>query len=164
MMRKHSFIVSIWSPSVCLTRNTLHMVFSGIWVSTHHCRTSTGDSIVFILPLATMLTYPGGVRTQTLRGLLQHHALLHVTSRNNCRTFLKSYNFPEDPSRSSPTNMQLTITLTHYMAYWSQIEKAIPIKCVKHGIVSHEINNFLGANNKLVTIVKCHAIFDAESD
>ena len=30
----------------------------------------------------TMLTFPGSVRTQTLRGLLQHHTLLQVTSQN----------------------------------------------------------------------------------
>ena len=53
----------------------------------------SGDSLVIIFPLATMLTFTSAVAKLTIRVLGQHHSLLQVISQSYCQVFVKSYNF-----------------------------------------------------------------------
>ena len=52
-----------------------------------------GDSLVFIFPLATMLTFTSAVGKLNVRVLWHHHMLLQVISQSYCQVFVKSYNF-----------------------------------------------------------------------
>ena len=52
-----------------------------------------GDSLVFIFPLATMLTFTTAVGKLNVRVLWHHHMLLQVISQSYCQVFVKSYNF-----------------------------------------------------------------------
>ena len=53
----------------------------------------SGDSLVFIFPLATMLTFTSAVGKLNVRVLWHHHMLLQVISQSYCQVFVKSYNF-----------------------------------------------------------------------
>ena len=57
-----------------------------------HCCTE-GDSLVFIFPLAPMLTFTSAVGKLNVRVLWHHHMLLQVISQRYCQVFVKSYNF-----------------------------------------------------------------------
>ena len=52
-----------------------------------------GDSLVFIFPLATKLTFTSAVGKLNVRVLWHHHMLLQVISQSYCQVFVKSYNF-----------------------------------------------------------------------
>ena len=52
-----------------------------------------GDSLVFIFPLAPMLTFTSAVGKLNVRVLWHHHILLQVISQRYCQVFVKSYNF-----------------------------------------------------------------------
>ena len=52
-----------------------------------------GDSLVFIFPLAPMLTFTSAVGKLNVRVLWHHHMLLQVISQRYCQVFVKSYNF-----------------------------------------------------------------------
>ena len=54
---------------------------------------STGDSLVFIFPLAPMLTFTSAVGKLNVRVLWHHHMLLQVISQRYCQVFVRSYNF-----------------------------------------------------------------------
>ena len=53
----------------------------------------TGNSLVFIFPLAPMLTFTSAVGKLNVRVLWHHHMLLQVISQRYCQVFVKSYNF-----------------------------------------------------------------------
>ena len=53
----------------------------------------TGDSLVFIFPLAPMLTFTSAVGKLNVRVLWHHYMLLQVISQRYCQVFVKSYNF-----------------------------------------------------------------------
>ena len=55
--------------------------------------TLNGDSLVFIFPLAPMLTFTSAVGKLNVRVLWHHHMLLQVISQSYCQVFVKSYNF-----------------------------------------------------------------------
>ena len=59
----------------------------------HLCDEAVGDSLVFIFPLATMLTFTSAVGKLNVRVLWHHHMLLQVISQSYCQVFVKSYNF-----------------------------------------------------------------------
>ena len=52
-----------------------------------------GDSLVFIFPLAPMLTFTSAVGKLNVRVLWHHRMLLQVISQSYCQVFVKSYNF-----------------------------------------------------------------------
>ena len=52
-----------------------------------------GDSLVFIFPLATMLTFTSAIGKLNVRVSWHHHMLLQVISQSYCQVFVKSYNF-----------------------------------------------------------------------
>ena len=52
-----------------------------------------GDSLVFIFPLAPILTFTSAVGKLNVRLLWHHHMLLQVISQIYCQVFVKSYNF-----------------------------------------------------------------------
>ena len=52
-----------------------------------------GDSLVFIFPLALMLTFTSAVGKLNVRVLWHHHMLLQVISQRYCQVFVKFYNF-----------------------------------------------------------------------
>ena len=54
---------------------------------------TAGDSLVFIFPLAPMLTFTSAVGKLNVRVLWHHHMLLQVISQRYCQVFVKSYNF-----------------------------------------------------------------------
>ena len=53
----------------------------------------SGDSLVFIFPLAPMLTFTSAVGKLNVRVLWHHRMLLQVISQSYCQVFVKSYNF-----------------------------------------------------------------------
>ena len=55
--------------------------------------TIAGDSLVFIFPLAPMLTFTSAVGKLNVRVLWHHRMLLQVISQSYCQVFVKSYNF-----------------------------------------------------------------------
>ena len=57
------------------------------------CFRIDGDSLVFIFPLATMLTFTSAVGKLNVRVLWHHHILLQVISQSYCQVFVKSYDF-----------------------------------------------------------------------
>ena len=57
------------------------------------CICQLGDSLVFIFPLAPMLTFTSAVGKLNVRVLWHHHMLLQVISQSYCQVFVKSYNF-----------------------------------------------------------------------
>ena len=58
-----------------------------------NARPAEGDSLVFIFPLAPMLTFTSAVGKLNVRVLWHHHMLLQVISQRYCQVFVKSYNF-----------------------------------------------------------------------
>ena len=82
-----------------------------------------------------MITYTGAVRTQTLRGYcnITHYSTSHheTTAKFSSNPPI-SWKIPREVGTIKHAVTHQVKTL--YRAYWSQIEKAIPIKCVKHGI------------------------------
>ena len=54
---------------------------------------AVGDSLVFIFPLAPMLTFTSAVGKLNVRVLWHHHMLLQVIPQSYCQVFVKSYNF-----------------------------------------------------------------------
>ena len=63
---------------------TIHYIIFRLYV---------GDSLVFIFPLAPMLTFTSAVGKLNVRVLWHHHMLLQVISQRYCQVFVKSYNF-----------------------------------------------------------------------
>ena len=57
------------------------------------CICQLGDSLVFVFPLAPMLTFTSAVGKLNVRVLWHHHMLLQVISQRYCQVFVKSYNF-----------------------------------------------------------------------
>ena len=69
------------------------MIVNVMTVSTKQSVVSSGDSLVFIFPLAPMLTFTSAVGKLNVRVLWHHRMLLQVISQSYCQVFVKSYNF-----------------------------------------------------------------------
>ena len=84
-----SLKLRIYAASVC--SNLTHG--SEAWMLMLGAICGSGDSLVFIFPLAPMLTFTSAVGKLNVRVLWHHRMLLQVISQRYCQVFVKSYNF-----------------------------------------------------------------------
>ena len=93
---------------ITLNLTPLSCFFPGKLTPPHHTQ--------HYVTLEWPLTFPGAVRTQTLRALWQRYTLLHVISQNYCSVFVKSYNIVfkhtrKDPSMKSDQKNRISVNM-----------------------------------------------------
>ena len=111
---------------------------------------TTGDSLVFIFPLATMLTFTSAVGKLNVRVLWHHHMLLQVISQSYCQVFVKSYNFvfEQIDKEGSPVKSDQNKAISVHVLWVSFHHRSTPVLSS-----SHQKINFLHYIS--VTAVKC---------
>ena len=110
----------------------------------------TGDSLVFIFPLAPMLTFTSAVGKLNVRVLWHHHMLLQVISQSYCQVFVKSYNFVFEKidKEGSPLKSDQNKAISVHVLWVSFHHRSTPVLSS-----SHQKINFLHYIS--VTAVKC---------
>ena len=111
---------------------------------------AAGDSLVFIFPLAPMLTFTSAVGKLNVRVLWHHHMLLQVISQRYCQVFVKSYNFVFEKidKEGSPVKSDQNKAISVHVLWVSFHHRSTPVLSS-----SHQKINFLHYIS--VTAVKC---------
>ena len=114
------------------------------------CGIALGDSLVFIFPLAPMLTFTSAVGKLNVRVLWHHHMLVQVISQSYCRVFVKSYNFVFEKidKEGSPVKSDKNKAISVHVLWVSFHHRSTPVLSS-----SHQKNNLLHYIS--VTAVKC---------
>ena len=117
------------------------------------CICQLGDSLVFIFPLAPMLTFTSAVGKLNVRVLWHHHMLLQVISQSYCQVFVKSYNFVFEKidKEGSPVKSDQNKAISVHVLWVSFHHRSTPVLSS-----SHQKINFLHYIS--VTAVKCTII------